>query len=94
MTHNFTLEYWVDNGWYVGKLKEVPGVFSQGENLDELKVNMGEAYMLLLETKNQNLSADAEFELIADKLAKIRDIHTTPLSDYAVSRASIYEDHS
>jgi len=49
MTHNFTLEYWVDNGWYVGKLKEVPGVFSQGENLDELEENIAEAYTLMLE---------------------------------------------
>jgi hypothetical protein len=21
----FTLEYWLDDGWYVGRLKEVPG---------------------------------------------------------------------
>ncbi len=31
MTRHFTLEYWVDDNWYVGKLKEVPGVFGQGE---------------------------------------------------------------
>jgi hypothetical protein len=24
------LQYWIDDGWYVGRLKEVPGVFSQG----------------------------------------------------------------
>ena len=49
MTHNFTLEYWLDNGWYVGKLKEVPGVFSQGETLVELEENISEAYTLMLE---------------------------------------------
>ena len=37
MIRNFTLEWWRDNGWYVGKLKEVPGVFSQGATLDELE---------------------------------------------------------
>lgn len=26
---HFTLEYWTDEGWYVGRLKEVPGIFSQ-----------------------------------------------------------------
>ena len=31
MLKNFTLEYWLDDGWYVGKLKEIPGIFSQGE---------------------------------------------------------------
>ena len=39
MTHNFTLVYWLDNGWYVRKLNEVPGVFSQGETLAELEEN-------------------------------------------------------
>ena len=24
--HRFTLEYWQDEGWYVGRLKEVAGV--------------------------------------------------------------------
>ena len=26
MQRRFTLEYWIDEGWYVGRLKEVPGV--------------------------------------------------------------------
>ena len=34
--HRFTLEYWQDEGWYVGRLKEVVGVASQGETLVEL----------------------------------------------------------
>ena len=40
MEKHFTLEYWVDDGWYVGKLKEVPGVFRQGETLEELEENI------------------------------------------------------
>lgn len=43
-----TLEYWFDDGWYVGRLKEVPGVFSQGETLDELDENIRDAYDLIL----------------------------------------------
>ncbi len=49
MLRNFTLEYWIDDGWYVGKLKEVPGVFSQGETLEELEKNIRDAYQLMLE---------------------------------------------
>ncbi len=49
MLRNFTLEYWIDDNWYVGKLKEVPGAFSQGETLDELLENIKDAYRLILE---------------------------------------------
>jgi predicted RNase H-like HicB family nuclease len=44
MKHEFTLEYWQDDGWFVGRLKEVPGVFSQGETLDELERNIDDVY--------------------------------------------------
>jgi predicted RNase H-like HicB family nuclease len=48
----FTLEYWIDDNWYIGRLKEVPGVFSQGENLQELEENIRDAYKMVL--KNQD----------------------------------------
>jgi predicted RNase H-like HicB family nuclease len=46
-----TLEYWEDEGWFVGRIVEVPGVFSQGESLDELKGNIQDAYKLVLESE-------------------------------------------
>jgi len=49
MLRYFTLEYWMDEGWYIGRLKEVPGVFSQGETLEELEENIREAYQLMME---------------------------------------------
>jgi len=49
MEKRFTLEYWIDDGWYVGKLKEVPGVFSQGETLEELEENIKDAYRVTLD---------------------------------------------
>ncbi len=49
MTTSFVLEYWLDDGWYVGRLRGVPGVFSQGETLEELEANIQEAYQLMLE---------------------------------------------
>jgi len=39
----------MDDGWYVGRLKEVPGVFSQGESLEKLEENIQEAYKLMVE---------------------------------------------
>jgi predicted RNase H-like HicB family nuclease len=49
MQREFSLEYWLDEGWYVGRLPEVPGVFSQGETLEELEENIRDAYRLMLE---------------------------------------------
>jgi predicted RNase H-like HicB family nuclease len=49
MDRHFTLEYWIDEGWYVGRLKEVPGVFSQGETLEELEENIKEAYSIMMD---------------------------------------------
>ena len=47
----FTLEYWEDEGWYVGRLVEIPGVFSQGETLEELKDNIQDAYEMMLKSE-------------------------------------------
>jgi predicted RNase H-like HicB family nuclease len=49
MGKQFTLEYWITENWYVGKLKEVPGVFSQGKTLDELEENVRDAYAMMLD---------------------------------------------
>jgi predicted RNase H-like HicB family nuclease len=51
----FTLEYWEDEGWFVGRLVEIPGVFSQGESLDELKENIRDAYRLMVQSEPQGI---------------------------------------
>ena len=51
MTKTLTLEYWMDDGWMIGRLKEVPSVFSQGETIEELEKNIRDAYELMLETE-------------------------------------------
>jgi predicted RNase H-like HicB family nuclease len=53
---NFSLEYWVDDGWYVGRLKEVPGVFSQGETLEGLRENIRDAYRMMMEEQQAPVS--------------------------------------
>jgi predicted RNase H-like HicB family nuclease len=52
MLRQFTLEYWIDDDWYIGRLREVPGVFSQGETLGELEENVREAYQLMREDED------------------------------------------
>ena len=46
----FTLEYWKDEQWLVGRLVEAPGVMSQGESLAELEENIRDAYKLMAES--------------------------------------------
>lgn len=48
---SFTLEYWKDDGWFVGRLTEVPGVFSQGETIEELKENIIDAYKMMIDSE-------------------------------------------
>ena len=49
MKRFFTLEYWQDDSWFVGKLKEIPGVFSQGKTIEELKENIIDEYRMMLQ---------------------------------------------
>ena len=54
MKRYFTLEYWKDDDWFVGKLKEIPGVFSQGKTVEELKENIVDAYRMMLHSSGDN----------------------------------------
>lgn len=51
MAKTLTLEYWIEDDWFIGRLKEIPSVFSQGESLEELEENIRDAYQLMLETE-------------------------------------------
>lgn len=65
MLKKFTLEYWKDGSWYVGRLRETDGVFSQGETLTELESNIKEAFSLMLQEGqiNQHPILEKELEL-------------------------------
>ena len=52
LMRQFTLEFWKDEDWYVGRLLEVPGVFSQGETVEELKKNIQDAYQMLISSED------------------------------------------
>ena len=62
MVRHFTLEYWIDDGWYVGKLREIPGVFSQGETLEELEDNIKDAYHIMLDEEEQSERSDVQIK--------------------------------
>jgi predicted RNase H-like HicB family nuclease len=49
MPLRFQLQYWEDGPWFVGRLPQVPGVFSQGATLAELEDNVRDAYRLMIE---------------------------------------------
>ena len=69
MIRSFTLDFWLDEGWYVGKLREVPGVFSQGESLEELKMNIQDAYDLMMKDiwgQSKNMNSEGCWEISAD----------------------------
>jgi len=55
MKRRFMLEYCITENWYVGKLREVPGVFSQGKTLEELEENIRDAYALMMEDEENIL---------------------------------------
>ncbi len=67
MAKYFALDYWLNEGWYVGRLKEVPGVFSQGQTLEEPKENILDAYNLMIEEDEEALP-----RIIRDKMKQIR----------------------
>ena len=60
-----TLEYWQDGNWYVGQLREVPGVISQGATLEELEQNVQDAYQLMMEDRRSLSPPQAKTKLIA-----------------------------
>ncbi|MEK7503682.1 MAG: type II toxin-antitoxin system HicB family antitoxin [Patescibacteria group bacterium] len=50
MARRFTAIYKKRGKWYVGWIEEIPGVNTQGETLKEVKENLKEALLLILET--------------------------------------------
>jgi predicted RNase H-like HicB family nuclease len=43
-----TLDYWKDDGGYVGRLREIPSIISQGATLAKLRENIVDAFKLEL----------------------------------------------
>ena len=51
---NFTAVFeTIPEGGFVAWIEEIPGVNTQGETLDETKINLAEALDLILATRNE-----------------------------------------
>lgn len=50
MVKQFTAIYKKRGKWYLGWVEEIPGVNTQGKTLKEVKENLKEAILLILET--------------------------------------------
>jgi predicted RNase H-like HicB family nuclease len=42
-----------ENGWLVGQIEEVPAAISQGETIEELRLNLLDALRLILDTNKE-----------------------------------------
>jgi predicted RNase H-like HicB family nuclease len=60
MRHQFTLEYWRDGNWYMRRLIEVHGVFSQGKTLADLSEKIQDAYEMMVSQDRPSAPATAQ----------------------------------
>ncbi|HXP84247.1 MAG TPA: type II toxin-antitoxin system HicB family antitoxin [Bryobacteraceae bacterium] len=64
MSVRYRLEYWKDGKWFVGRLPDVPGVFSQGATLQELEENIRDAYRMMRAEQSPSSVTSSEFKEI------------------------------
>ena len=60
MRRRFTLDYWIDDAWYMGRLREIPGAFSQGETLEELELNIRDTFRLVMKDSEEPAHEEAQ----------------------------------
>ncbi len=67
MQQRYMMEYWLDDGWYVGRLRGVPGVFALGKTLDDLETNIQQTYrMAKAEVEPTMASKGREKEIVTE----------------------------
>ena len=64
----FTLEYWTNDGWSVGRIKEMPAVMSQGETFEKLQAMIRDAYQLMVEDAAESTFTPKERQEMAISL--------------------------
>lgn len=65
MTHTFTAVFEeAPEGGYTAFVEELPGAISQGETLDEARVNLKEAIELILECNRELANRDIDAERV------------------------------
>ena len=58
---NFT--YWEDDGWFVGYLNEFPDYWTQGESLEDLKIQLRDLYANLNRGEISGIPRVAQLEV-------------------------------
>ncbi len=66
MQREYTLEYWKDGDWWVGRLIDAPGVFSQGETLAELEENVRDAFKMMREAEAEDVDQPMTKPLVVE----------------------------
>ena len=56
--------YWQDNDMWLGYLKEYPDYWTQGETFDELKVNLKDIFLDLVNDIIPNVRRIGELEVV------------------------------
>jgi predicted RNase H-like HicB family nuclease len=72
MTQTFVLEYWQEDGWYVGRLKGLPGVFSQGKTLEELEENIQDACRMMVD-EEETAPIGAQTKAVVVDVSSVRN---------------------
>jgi len=69
MTREFTANYKKSGKWYLGWIEEIPGANTQGKTLKEVKENLKEAVLLILETNKLLNKKETKGKVIKESLS-------------------------
>lgn len=69
MVRQFTAIYKKKGEWYLGWIEEIPGVNTQGKTFREVKENLKEALLLILETNRILNRKEIKGKIIRESLS-------------------------
>jgi predicted RNase H-like HicB family nuclease len=69
MIREFTANYKKSGKWYLGWVEEIPGANTQGKTLKEVKENLKEAVLLILETNRILNKKETKGKVIKESLS-------------------------
>lgn len=69
MSYKFTAVYKKSGKWYLGWVEEISGVNTQGKTLKEVKENLKEALLLVLETNKLMSKKGTKGKVIKESLS-------------------------
>jgi len=73
MTREFTAIYKKSGKWYLGWVEEIPGANTQGKTLKEVKENLKEAVLLILQAYKKSSKKEIKGKVIKESLSVCTD---------------------